>query len=318
MRVSIVLTLYNGMEFLHEQLDSLKNQDYPVDEIIICDDLSTDDSYIFVEEYIKNNSLSHWKLYKNTSNLGWKVNFWNAFFQATGDIIFPCDQDDIWMPNKISKMVDVMKNENIDLLVSDYLSFTDSIEKIRRSGHIRHTSKVDSSIYKLEFNENFSYVLRPGCTFGFRKRIVEELNEYWDSDFPHDALLWRYSIIKGTLYWLKEETMYYRRHINSATNPDKTKSVLPDANNYFNNLVNKTLSVDLEFYSKLYKKLDLTVDLKYYIEKNYEFNCRRLSYLKNKNFLSYFDCALRNKSFYYSNKSILGDLYLLFFAKRRF
>lgn len=53
MKVSVVMTTYNGIRFLKEMLDSLKNQTRKIDEVIICDDRSTDNTVKFINEYIE-------------------------------------------------------------------------------------------------------------------------------------------------------------------------------------------------------------------------------------------------------------------------
>ena len=106
-RVSVVMTTYNGQKYLRDQMDSLREQTMPIDEVIIMDDCSTDDTPVLVSAYIAEHSLKGWKLVRNKQNQGWKKNFKSGFDLSTGDYIFPCDQDDIWRMDKIQKMVEV-------------------------------------------------------------------------------------------------------------------------------------------------------------------------------------------------------------------
>ena len=100
-RVSVVMTTYNGQKYLREQMDSLREQTMPIDEVIIMDDCSTDHTPDLVSAYIKEYNLKGWNLVQNEQNQGWKKNFKSGFDLATGDYIFPCDQDDIWHPDKV-------------------------------------------------------------------------------------------------------------------------------------------------------------------------------------------------------------------------
>lgn len=95
-KVSVVMTTYNGQKYLREQMDSLREQTMPIDEVIIMDDCSTDHTPDLVSAYIKEYDLKGWNLVQNEQNQGWKKNFKSGFDLATGNYIFPCDQDDIW------------------------------------------------------------------------------------------------------------------------------------------------------------------------------------------------------------------------------
>ena len=78
MKNSVVMATYNGSKYIIEQLDSIKNQVLSPDEVIICDDCSTDKTVEIIENYIHQNNLCGWKLYKNEKNIG----FFNNFFKA--------------------------------------------------------------------------------------------------------------------------------------------------------------------------------------------------------------------------------------------
>ena len=115
------MTTYNGMDYLEELLDSIRTQTRIPDEVVIVDDCSTDGTPDFVIDYIERYGLSGWKIYKNEENLGWRKNFRLALRKCSNDLVFLCDQDDIWKQTKIKDMSDIMeKNPYIELLVSDY------------------------------------------------------------------------------------------------------------------------------------------------------------------------------------------------------
>ena len=100
MKISVVMTTYNGEKYIKEQLTSLKNQTRVPDEVLIFDDCSTDNTVTIVRNFIIENPSGNYRLFENKKNKGWRRNFMEGFADAQGDIIFPCDQDDIWLDRK--------------------------------------------------------------------------------------------------------------------------------------------------------------------------------------------------------------------------
>ena len=92
---------YNGAKYLREQLDSILNQTYPIYELIIQDDCSTDDTIRILNEYARRYHIV--KVYVNESQKGVTMNFISAIQRAEGDFIAISDQDDIWELQKIEK-----------------------------------------------------------------------------------------------------------------------------------------------------------------------------------------------------------------------
>jgi len=105
MKISVAMCTYNGESFLSDQLYSILDQNVPVDEIIICDDGSTDRTLQIIDRFIQKNKAPI-KCIRNTRNLGYTKNFEKAICLCSGDIIFLSDQDDIWMPDKVEKICD--------------------------------------------------------------------------------------------------------------------------------------------------------------------------------------------------------------------
>lgn len=129
-KVSVILSTYNGEKYIEEQLESIRCQTVVPNEVIIKDDCSYDNTVNIVNNYIETKELGNWKVIVNDKNLGWKKNFVSLLEFATGDYIFFCDQDDIWHEDKIEKMVNcIIRNDNIEVLVSDYSVFVDGETK---------------------------------------------------------------------------------------------------------------------------------------------------------------------------------------------
>lgn len=101
--VSVVLCTYNGAKYLREQLESVVNQTYPLHELLIQDDGSTDGTTDIAAEYAAKYPFV--RCLQNDGKHGLNPNFFSAMRKATGDYIAICDQDDIWELDKIEKQV---------------------------------------------------------------------------------------------------------------------------------------------------------------------------------------------------------------------
>lgn len=101
--VSVVMATYNGERFLREQMDSILAQTYPISEIIVQDDGSTDATLDIIKDYAAQHK--NIRLFQNEHNLGYNLNFETAAKRATGDLIAIADQDDVWFPEKIERLV---------------------------------------------------------------------------------------------------------------------------------------------------------------------------------------------------------------------
>ena len=117
-RVSVALCTYNGQAFIGDQLRSILTQTRPPDEIVVVDDCSTDDTLRVVSNLAKAASMPL-RQYSNATNLGFVRNFERAVSLATGDVIFLADQDDVWPPMKIERMLPHFNDQTVLLVHSD-------------------------------------------------------------------------------------------------------------------------------------------------------------------------------------------------------
>ncbi len=104
MKISVAFILYNGSRYMRQQLDSILAQTHKVNEIIVCDDGSTDASKEILEEY-KNEHPNLFFIHYNNKNLGPTKNIEKAIQACTGDIILLSDQDDYWETNKVKTII---------------------------------------------------------------------------------------------------------------------------------------------------------------------------------------------------------------------
>ncbi len=91
--VAVVMCTYNGGMFLREQLDSILRQTYPISEIIVQDDCSTDDTMDILRSYAARDNRV--RVTRNAVNLGFNRNFRSAVMKATADFVAISDQDDV-------------------------------------------------------------------------------------------------------------------------------------------------------------------------------------------------------------------------------
>lgn len=210
MTSSIVISTYNGEKFLIEQLDSIKNQTKQPDFVYICDDCSTDKTPELIQEYINKNNLKNWSFEINKENLGWKVNFYKLMQKPETDIIFLCDQDDIWHKQKLELMIPCFANKNINVLCCKQ-------HKAKNNIHIKN--KIIKKIKPVQkcFYKKFQYINRPGCTYAIRRQYISTITKWWEDYLPHDAFLFRNALLDDSLYFIKQKLTIRRIHSNNAS-----------------------------------------------------------------------------------------------------
>jgi glycosyltransferase involved in cell wall biosynthesis len=122
--ISIAMCTYNGSLYIEDQLKSIISQTYPIKELLIFDDASTDATVDIVKRFEMQYPFI--KIHVNKTNVGFTKNFEQAVKAATGDIIAIADQDDIWVNTKIEKLMNAWRDE-CPLIYSGALMFTDKL-----------------------------------------------------------------------------------------------------------------------------------------------------------------------------------------------
>ena len=173
--ISLVMTTYNGLKYISEQLESIKNQTVLPDEVLIYDDRSTDGTYEYVQEYIQTNKLDKWNVVRNKENKGYSLNFSDAMKESHGDIVFLCDQDDIWHLDKIKVMSEIMNSHpEIELLASNVHPFYMGEHPQRV-----HYQKYKGDLIKIRRLGEWIKPARPGCTMCFRRTLMKNYQSLW-------------------------------------------------------------------------------------------------------------------------------------------
>jgi glycosyltransferase involved in cell wall biosynthesis len=103
LKISIALATWRGTAYLQEQLESLAAQTRLPDELVASDDASNDATIDLLEAFALRAPFEV-RILRNDTNLGFAGNFDRALGACTGDLVFPCDQDDVWFPEKLAQM----------------------------------------------------------------------------------------------------------------------------------------------------------------------------------------------------------------------
>lgn len=220
MKNSVVMTTYNGEKYIIEQLNSIKNQTLAPDEVIICDDCSTDGTCRLITDFILENKLSEWELYQNKENLGFFDNFFKALRLCTGDVIYLADQDDVWDLNKIKTFTELYeKKYNLMMIQSNFL-FIDECGRIADKQENYHG--FTSGSYKELTAYDMCKFAGSGYTMSFRKDVLDkaysfQLEKQRNVFLFHDILLGLMSVSEGKCLLNRKIVDKHRIHENNVT-----------------------------------------------------------------------------------------------------
>ena len=123
--ISVAMATYNGEKYLQQQLDSIAAQTVLPDELVVCDDCSTDRTIEILENF-KNKVNFDVLILRNEVNSGYVKNFARVISEAKGDYVFMCDQDDSWFPNKIEVVLKTFEENPKAQLVAHNAMCTDA------------------------------------------------------------------------------------------------------------------------------------------------------------------------------------------------
>lgn len=213
--VAILLAVYNGEKYLKEQIESILSQTFTDFKIIIRDDGSKDNSPQIIEKYCEKYPQKIFALTGNATGSAAK-NFAALLQECDEDYIMFCDQDDVWLPEKIEKTLAAMKNaeENpeIPVLVHTDLQVVD--------GDLNVISPSFFNFQQLKQNKVTlprllvqNYVT--GCTIMINRALKQKCGKIPDECIMHDWWLALTAVLFGKLVCVQEPTMLYRQHANN-------------------------------------------------------------------------------------------------------
>ena len=303
MKKSVAMATYNGEKYIIEQLDSIRRQTVKVDEVRIRDDKSVDNTVSLVNEYIKKHDLSPaWSIEVNEKNKGYASNFMTAVSETDGELIFFCDQDDIWFSDRIERMEKILEeNDKIMLLGSEFEAFSDSGDALKIPGWEKKMMRHDNSVEKMEFTSNNIFIGCQGCTMAMRRELLDKALPYWYKGWAHDEFVWKMALCLDGLYMYHGDTLKRRCHANNAS-LNKMHNI-DTRLKYTKNLLFSHKQT-LEFAKSIgldKRKIEL-------LEKHIKATKLRIDLLESKRMSNAFPLAVKYNDCYHKKRAILTEI----------
>lgn len=213
--LSIAMCTYNGERYLPEQLESIWEQTVPVDELVVVDDGSTDSTM----EILQAEVLAHpcMRVVQNSTSRGACRNFEYAISLCTGDYIACADQDDVWLPDKLERLLQALQNVERErgtaepILVHSDLRVVDSAlhtisDSFMASQHLLPIpTECEWQILAVS-----NYVT--GCAMMFNRALRDIALPFGEHAIMHDYYLALLAALAGTIRYVDRPTILYRQH----------------------------------------------------------------------------------------------------------
>jgi rhamnosyltransferase len=216
-KVSVLVSTYNGEKYIGDQLDSLIGQTYKNIHIYIRDDGSKDETYPILQKYVE--------LYPDLiscnkgSNFGVIESFNHLMKSTSSELYATCDQDDIWLPDKIMKQVKIYKDRLMEN-EEPFMCFSDPVLHIDGSETELRLSDVQAMNIKPLLTDYRNLVAMnavPGCTMLFcdyAKKLY--LGSIASGFIMHDHLIAVLVAKSGKLIFSEDKQIIYRQHENNV------------------------------------------------------------------------------------------------------
>ncbi|WP_432697803.1 glycosyltransferase [Marinobacterium sp. YM272] len=201
MKISIAMAVYNGQNYIENQLESFLDQTVLPDELVITDDCSSDQTEEIVKKFSEAAPFDV-LLFRNSRRLGYCGNFNAALTKTTGDLVFLSDQDDVWFPDKIEYMLNVAENNPDALLMMNNALLTD---KTLNHNGLTKIGQIRSAGFDMR-----SFVM--GCCCVVRRELLDLSTPIPEGVEAHDK--WLVWFADGLNAKIVDEKIlqYYRRH----------------------------------------------------------------------------------------------------------
>ena len=208
-RISVAMISYQGEKYIEEQLDSILNVLGAEDEVIISDDGSTDGTREILGHYEKMDARVRMI---DGPKVGVKANVENALRACKGEYIFLADQDDIWMPEKVDRVLETFERDGVGLVVHDAIVTDGNCQEV-----------ILDSFYSLKGSgagvlKNIWRNTYIGCCMAFKRELLEEVLPIPNYIEMHDQWIGVINdqLKRGTAF-IPDKLIKYRRHGNNAS-----------------------------------------------------------------------------------------------------
>ncbi|MCI9210018.1 MAG: glycosyltransferase [Eubacterium sp.] len=306
LKISVLMTTFNGQTYIYEQLLSIYEQTISPNEVIICDDCSTDETASIIHHFINEHSLKNWHLIVNPQNKGWQRNFIETLSKVSGSYIFFSDQDDIWYKEKVETMIHIMEKQPEIQCLSGKMTTIDANGLSFKGKNIFSTDRFSGTLNKLPFSACFNTSILQGCTMCITKKLADLILKMNIKDCGHDVQCCRLGILLDGTFILDEPVMHYRLH------GQNTSGVKSDINYGTSNLQKRTdvIRKNIVWLNRLLEISEsekfLNQEKRDIIKETIVFQKDRFRFLTRKNILLFFKLFKYRK--YYSGLSMyIGD-----------
>ena len=213
--ISVCVATYNGAQWIEAQLRSVLSQLAECDEVIVVDDASSDRTIATIEALAD----SRVHIVRNERNLGVDLTFEKALKLARGEVLFLCDQDDLWHPQKVERVMEVFQKQPAVTLVLSDAQLIDASGQILAPSYFgirgAYRPGVRASIVKSKFL---------GCAMAVRSSMRKYFLPFPMPIPGHDMWIGTMNEYYGRTHFLPEALIAYRRHGNNAS-PDRHQSL---------------------------------------------------------------------------------------------
>lgn len=215
---SIAVCTYNGERFLQEQLDSLLAQTQLPDQIVIRDDVSSDRTVEILRAFVPSARILGIEvdLQINSRNVGYRRNFDGALRACTGDIIFLCDQDDVWFPSKLNLSCDVFANRPGLLALHSDATLIDEQGRILPDTLFNSLYLTRDEVQEMHRGSGFEIMLKrnlmTGAAMALRRSVLSYALPLPESVWVHDAWIGTLAAMVGEVDSLEKRLIGYRIH----------------------------------------------------------------------------------------------------------
>lgn len=205
-RISVAMATYNGEKYIREQLDSLARQTLLPVELVVTDDGSNDETLQIVEDFARRAPFPV-RVFRNETRLGYADNFIKAASLCQGDWIAFCDQDDIWMDQKLSVCADFLADKDVILAAHSAWTLLNSGERGHLQPRFRRTQVLEpGSANPLDNPNGFAIVMNRGLL------NIADLSDRPRKVFAHDPWFWFLATSIGRVATIAEPMAFYRQH----------------------------------------------------------------------------------------------------------
>lgn len=311
--ISVAMATYNGQEYLSEQLESILRQTKKVDEIVIVDDCSTDGTVEMIHEYMRKYPQSNIRFFANETNLGYKKNFYKAMSLCEGDIIFLCDQDDIWKENKVDILTGLLEsNSDMGLVSSSFIQIDGDGEEVSSNKSAYRRKMDEGNLYSVPLEDLIFHNASQGCAMAFRKEVRDLYMKHFVDELPHDWVLNVIAAMDKKCYYLNSPMFFYRIHDKNTIGLNEGLTL-----NRKNSLTVRTHDAKQAIkVLNLIEKIDCNIfNENIWLTDTKRFAENHIVFLENKKL---FEIMLQNFNPYYKKlKTVRGRLLDMFFCVKK-